>query len=172
MDAPAQARPYAALMDWLREHGIEHEIHEHAATFTAASTARVEGVSARSFAKVVGVIADDDRKALIVLDAPDHVDLCKVATIMGAREARLMTELELSSLAPGCEPGATPAVGSLFGSPMFVDHAVREDPEISFNAGTHRHAVRVDRVAWERATDVQYTNLAVHDERLPVWAMS
>jgi Ala-tRNA(Pro) deacylase len=172
MDAPAQARPYPALMDWLSENGIDHEIHEHAATFTAASTARAEGVSARTFAKVVGVIADDDRKALIVLDAPDHVDLRKVAKIMDAKEARLMTEPELAAAAPGCEPGATPAVGSLFGSPMYADHAVRGDPEISFNAGTHRHAVRVDRVAWEQATGVQFGDLAVYEERLPAWALS
>jgi Ala-tRNA(Pro) deacylase len=172
MNAPAQAGPHAALVDWLTKHGIDHEIHAHTPTFTAASTARAEGVSASTFAKVVGVIVDGDRNALIVLDAPDHVDLVKVRKATGAKGARLMTEDELATVAPGCEPGATPAVGSLFGLPMFADQAVHENPEISFNAGTHRHAVRVDRVAWERAAGVQYADLAVDEERLPAWALS
>lgn len=45
---------------------------------------------------------------------------------------RLLTEPELAELAPGCDAGALPAIGSLFGVPMHVDFAVAEDDEISF----------------------------------------
>lgn len=172
MNASTLDRPHAGLLHWLREHKVDHEVHEHAEAFTAASTARAEGVDARTFAKVVGVVADDGRKALLVIDASDRVDLRKARELLGAHDVRLLTESELALLAPGCDSGALPAVGPLFGLPMHVDHAIAGDPEISFNAGTHRHSVRVDRAAWEHAAHVQYADLAVDAEDRPAWARS
>jgi Ala-tRNA(Pro) deacylase len=149
---------------------VDHEVHEHAETFTATSTARSEGVDARTFGKVVAVALDGGRHALLVVDAPDRVDLRKARHVLGSAHVRLLTEAEVSALTPGCEPGATPAVGALFGLPTYADHAVRDDPEISFNAGTHRCSVRVDRAGWERAAGVQYVDLAAEADDQPAWA--
>lgn len=170
MQAPTTNRPYPPLLDWLRRHRIDYEVHEHAEAFTATSTARAEGVDARTFAKVVGATTDDGRRALLVVDAPDRLDLRKARRILGADEIRLLSEPELVALAPGCEAGAMPAVGELFGVPIHADYAVEGDPEISFNAGTHRWSVRVDRAAWERAAHVRYADLAADPELGPAWA--
>jgi Ala-tRNA(Pro) deacylase len=161
-----------ALIDWLREHGIEHEVHEHAQTFTARQTAHAEGVDPRTFAKVVGVRTEDDRTFLLVLDATDQVDIIKARHALLAREIRLLTEAQLVALAPDCEAGAIPAVGVLFHVPMVADFAVREDRDISFNAGSHRFSVRVDRKAWEVATEVRYADVALESENRPAWARS
>lgn len=172
MAGPSLVRPHAGLLDWLREHRVDHEVHEHAEAFTAESTARAEGVDARTFAKVVGVATDDGRRALLVVDAPDRLDLRKARHVLGARDVRLLTEPELAELAPGCDAGALPALGPLFGVPMHVDHAIADDTEISFNAGTHRHSVRVDRAGWEHAAHVHYADLAVDADDGPAWARS
>jgi prolyl-tRNA editing enzyme YbaK/EbsC (Cys-tRNA(Pro) deacylase) len=50
---------------------------------------------------------------------------------------------------------------------VVADEAVRDDPQISFNAGSHRTAVRVDREAWERAAGVRYGSFAM-PARTPV----
>jgi len=160
------------LLDWLRQHAVEHEIHEHALTFTARGTARAEGVDPRTFAKVIGVRTDDDRTFLLVLDATDRIDLLKTARALQADRVQLLTEAQLVSLAPDCEAGAIPAVGVLFSVSMLADHAVREDQDISFNAGSHRFSVRVDRSAWERATQVRYADLAAESDTRPAWAKS
>ena len=172
MDAPVMTQPHAGLLGWLREHGIEYEVHQHELAYTAAGTARAEGVDARTFAKVVGVSTDDGRTALLVVDAPDRVDLQKAREVLGAREVQLLSEPQLTALAPECDAGAIPAVGALFGLPIYADHAVKDDPEISFNAGTHRYSVRVDRPAWERAAHVMYADLASDPDGRPVWARS
>lgn len=172
MATSAPGRPQAGLLDWLRDHGVDHEIHEHIASYTANSTARAEGVDARTFAKVVGVATDDGRNALLVVDAPDRVDLHKARDVLGAVRVRLLDEAEMAALAPGCQPGAMPAVGVLFGLPMHADYAVKDDAEISFNAGTHRYSVRVDRAAWEHAAEVHYADLAVDTDERPAWARS
>ena len=172
MATAATAQPSASLLDWLRKQDVDHEVHEHVEAFSARSTARAEGIDPRSFAKVVGVATDDGRHALIIVDALDRVDLRKARAVLDSSHVRLLTEAELAALTPGCEPGAVPAVGALFGLPMYADHAVRDDDEISFNAGTHRFSVRVDRAAWERAAAVQYADLATPADDRPAWAWS
>jgi Ala-tRNA(Pro) deacylase len=171
MATAANAQPHAGLLDWLGKHDVDHEVHEHAEAFTATSTARSEGVDARSFAKVVGVATEDGRHILIVVDSPDRVDLRKARDVLGS-DVKLLTEAELAAHTPGCEPGAMPAVGALFGLPMYADYAVKDDAEISFNAGSHRYSVRVDRASWERAAGVQYADLASAADARPAWAWS
>ena len=170
--SPMLDRPHARLLDWLAAHGVEHEVHEHPEAFTARGTAQAEGVDPRTFAKVVGVVTDDGRRVLLVLDATDHVDLRKARQVLSVRDVRLLTEAELVALAPDCEVGAMPAVGALYGLAVYADYAVRDEPDISFNAGSHRFSVRVDRTAWERSAGVHYADLAVESDTRPAWARS
>jgi Ala-tRNA(Pro) deacylase len=173
MGAPTSVdRPYAPLLEWLERNEVEHRIHPHAETFTAAGPALAEGVHPHTFAKVVGVATGAGGPVLLVLDATDKLDLEKAAEVLEADDLRLLTERELAGLAPGCAAGAVPAVGTLFDLPMRADEHVRLDDEISFNAGSHRHTVRVDRRAWERATGVVYADLAVARDGRPAWARS
>ena len=163
--------PLRELIDWLREHQVDHEIHEHQTTYTARATARAEGVSPRSFAKTLGVTAEDGRSFLIVMDATDHLDLSRGRRVLNASHLRLLREDELAELAPSCDVGAVPPV-PLWRVPIYADYGVRSDPEISFAAGTHEHAVRVDREAWERAAGIIYADLAVPEDGRPLWARS
>jgi Ala-tRNA(Pro) deacylase len=165
-------RPYEPLLEWLASEDIEYVIHEHGEAFTARATAAAEGVDPRTFAKVLAVEASDGRKALVVLDAIDRLDPHKAREALRVDDVRLLTEHELADLAPGCDVGAMPAVGSLFGLSTYADHAVREDPEVSFSAGSHRFSVRVDREGWARASDVVYADLAADVDGEPPWARS
>jgi Ala-tRNA(Pro) deacylase len=165
-------RPYQPLLDWLADQRIEYEIHPHDPTFTARATATAEGIDPQTFAKVVAVASHDERAAFVILDATDQLDLGKAREVMGSNEVRLLSEPELTALAPGCEVGAIPAVGALFGLTTYADYAVRDDPEISFNAGSHRFSARVERARWERACNVIYADLAEDADAGPAWARS
>lgn len=159
---PTVHGPSSELVDWLDDKGIDFEIHEHAPAYTARWTARVEGVPITAFAKVVLVATHDERRVMLVVDAADEVDLAKAARALDVADLRLLDESELYPLAPSIEIGAMPAVGSLYGLPMYADLAVAADERITFNAGSHRFAVRVDRRAWEQASGVVYADLAHH----------
>ena len=169
-------RPYPPLLEWLKSQDVDFEVHEHDPAFTARATATAEGIDPRTFAKVVGVATHDGPQVLVVLDATDQLDLHKARRALGAGDVQLLTEAELTALTPGCAVGAIPAVGSLFGLATYADYAVRDDPEISFNAGSHRFSVRVERAAWERACRVSYADLyaefAVAGNTGPAWARS
>jgi Ala-tRNA(Pro) deacylase len=164
--------PHRALLDWLQANKVEYELHEHPTTFTARETARAEHVNPTAFAKAIGVVTDDGRRALMVLDAEDHLDILKARRMLAASHVRLMTEPELAEACPGCDVGATPAVGALFGMPMYVDLAIRDVPVLTFHAGSHRYSVHVDRQGWERAHRVTYSALAEQRTLEPAWMRS
>lgn len=172
MEAPVSRGPMKGLTTWLDSEGIHYELHEHDRSLTALATARAEGVDPRSFEKVVWVRSADAGDALIVLDSADHLDLRKAREVLESGKVKLVPEEEIMELTPDCDPGAMPAVGTLFGLPTYADLAVRQGPEISFNAGSHTVAVRVDRVAWERALGVVYADLAAATWHEPPWYRS
>ena len=164
--------PDAGLMHRLPAHGMSPVAREHPQAFTAPGTARAEGVDPDTFAKVVAIRTDDGATWLAVVEAEDHVDLRKACTVLGRGEVRLLTEPELSALAPDCEVGAMPAVGKLYDVPVVADVAIREASAISFNAGSHRWTVRVGRERWEHADGVLYADIASGEEMRPAWARS
>ncbi len=147
------------LRGWLERHEIAYQIHEHPLAFTAIATARAEGVDPATFAKVVGVRTESGRVALVVLDAVDAVDLGKVAALVGS-PVRLMSEHELAEACPDWEVGTVPPVPTLAGEQVFADEGIRADEYISFNAGSHRVAVRLERGAWEQAAEITYGDVA------------
>jgi Ala-tRNA(Pro) deacylase len=161
--------PHPGLIDWLAGRHVEYELHEHPETFTAEATARAEHLDPQRFIKVVGVVAGDGRRMLLLVDADDHVDLTKARRALDVDDVRIMTETEFAALAPECETGTIPPVPDLFGIPMCADYAVRDTPEVAFHAGSHRYAVHVDRRAWEQATGVTYADLARRTGQ-PIWA--
>ena len=172
MEAKISRGPLKSLLTWLDAESIEHEIHEHERSLTASATARAEKVDPRTFEKVIWVRSADGDDALMVVDSEDHLDLNKARELLRSGPVELVPEREIGQLAPDCDPGAMPAVGTLFGLPTYADFAVRENPEISFNAGSHTVAVRVDRAAWEKALGVVYADLAVATWREPPWSRS
>ena len=167
MEAKVSKGPMKSLLTWLDAEGVDYEIHEHGRSFTASATARAEGVDPRTFEKVIWVRSAEDGDALMVVDSEDHLDLKKAREVLKSGRVKLVPEDEIEKLAPDCDPGAMPAVGSLFGLVTYADFAVRNDPEISFNAGSHTVAVRVDRAAWEKALGVVYADLDVDTWREP-----
>jgi Ala-tRNA(Pro) deacylase len=154
----------------LASHAVEYELHEHPLTFTARETAEIEGVDPRRFAKTVAVETDEGERLLLVVDAVDHLDLEKTAAAIGVARVRLLTEPEMVAFAPDCEAGTIPPVGDLFSVRVLADLGVREDPEITFHAGSHHFTVHVDRPGWERAGGVSYADLADSNDRGPAWA--
>lgn len=156
--------PMAALLDWLGAHGLDYELHEHPLAFTALEAAEAEGIDPHVFIKTLAVARADGRWALVALEASDYLDLERAARLIGTDRVRLLTEIELLDLCGGCDIGALPPIGDLFGVPVFADEALLTIDRVTFHAGSHRHAVRIGRRDWERTARVRYGSLAVPAE--------
>jgi Ala-tRNA(Pro) deacylase len=62
---------------------------------------------------------------------------------INTKQVALATEAEFTKLFPGCEIGAMPPFGNLFGLPVYVDSELEKDETIFFNAGNHVQTVRL-----------------------------
>ena len=130
------------LREYLDQHHVRYEELSHPQAFTAQETAEAQHVHGREMAKVV-IVRSGAEFSMIVLPAPSRVDLERAAAVLGKSPLTLATEDQFASLFPGCEPGAMPPFGNLYGLPVWVDRALTRDEQIVFNAGTHTQTVRM-----------------------------
>jgi len=139
------------LEKYLRDNKVPHQFHHHPEAFTAQEVAAAEHIPGRILAKVVIVAAGDD-KAMVVVPAPEQIDLTKVAGAVGASEARIASEEEFRSLFPDSDTGAMPPFGNgtMYDLPVYVDDALAQQDEIVFDACTHTDTVHMAYRDFER----------------------
>jgi Ala-tRNA(Pro) deacylase len=123
------------LEQWLRESGVAFEIFEHAPVRTSEEAARVRGTPLEQGAKAL-VVRAEDRFVHCVLPAHLRADNAALRAIVGTRKLRFATRDELLELT-GCEPGAVPPFGHLFGLPVLVDETLCANERVAFNAGSN-----------------------------------
>lgn len=132
----------ASISRYLEQHGVNFSVVEHPLAYTAQEEAAVAHVPGREWAKAV-VCMVDDQPTIAVLPADRLVDLDRFRDACGGRSVRLASEAELRPLYSDCEVGAMPPLGPLYEQPVVVDTSLTSDPEIVFNAGSHRDAIRM-----------------------------
>ena len=149
--------PSARLAHLLQEAGVEHELVEHPAVFSAVEEADAAGVERASVAKTL-VLHDHGGYREAVIPAVRRLDLTRArAALRATRHLRLATEEEIQASFPGYEVGALPPFGEAL--PEVVDIRLLYRERIMCAAGDHRHGVRVDprellRVAEPRVADI------------------
>jgi Ala-tRNA(Pro) deacylase len=87
---------------------------------------------------------------MTVLPASYKVDFGLLQEAVGASKAELASEQEFQDMFPGCEIGAMPPFGNLYGMEVFVDESLCEDEEIAFNAGSHTELIRLSYKDFEK----------------------
>jgi Ala-tRNA(Pro) deacylase len=130
------------LKEFLDANAVRYEVRSHPTAYTAQEVAAAEHVPGREMAKVV-MVRDGGGYLMAVLPAPYHVGLVRLGKAVGRTDLRLATEAEFAVLFPGCEPGAMPPFGNLYGIPVWVDESLAGDDEIAFNAGNHEQTVHM-----------------------------
>ena len=130
------------LKEVLDEHKVPYEVFNHALAYTAQEIAAKQHCSGNEMAKVV-MLEVDDALVMGVIPASRKINLSIVVKSLSAKTARVAREDEFIARFPGCEIGAMPPFGNLFGLPVFVDPALEKDEYIYFNAGNHVQTVRM-----------------------------
>lgn len=126
----------------LEDQGVPHETVHHRFDYTAQEAAADTHTRGREFAKVV-MLQVDGAPAMIVLPAHHRVDFARLHDELGAKQVRMCNEDEMRQLFPDCEVGAEPPFGNLYGVPVYLSDAMKDDLFITFNAGTHEDVIRM-----------------------------
>lgn len=134
--------PCEKLKQFLNSEEIRYQVISHPTTYTAQLTAASSHVPPEILAKTVMVIVDG-KFAMAVVPAPNRVDLTALHSSIGAQTVRLASEMEFKEKVPGCDVGAMPPFGNLYGMDVYVDEAIVAQKEIAFNGGTHTETVRM-----------------------------
>lgn len=137
------------LIEFFETERIPYRMHAHPPTYTAQEEAGAEHLPGRRVAKVVIAFAGH-RPAMLVLAADRRVHVGALWQMVGWEHVRLASEDEMEGLFPDCEVGAMPALGNLYGLPVYLDTDLAKEPEITFLAGSHTESVTIPIAAFER----------------------
>ena len=141
--------PIRKIRDFLDSQHIRYFIISHSPAYTAQEIAAAAHVPGKELAKTV-VVTIDGKMAMAVLPASNKLDFDKFREAVGTRDVELAAEEDFADMFPGCEVGAMPPFGNLYGMETFVAETLAEDEEIVFNAGNHKELLRLSYADFER----------------------
>ena len=134
--------PTTRLMQYLKENNIPFQIIHHSKAYTAQQIASSAHIPGRELAKTV-IVKTDNKLSMIVLPASYKLDFDLLAESLGVKKVSLATENEFKDIFDGCETGAMPPFGNLYGMDVYFAESLIDDEEIAFNSGTHTELVRM-----------------------------
>jgi Ala-tRNA(Pro) deacylase len=137
------------LKDFLDEKGVEYVTIQHSPAFTAQGIAHSAHVPGKEMAKTT-ILRRDDELVMAVMPANQKVDVTAFAEAVDATHVELAREPDFAQTFSGCELGAMPPFGNLWGVPVYVSEELGENENITFNAGSHVELVRMRYTDFER----------------------
>jgi len=147
------------LMSYLDDNNVRYIVLYHSPAYTAQGIAGLAHIPGQELAKTVIVLLDG-KLVMAVLPAKFHVDLMLLRKRAKAKTVELATEEDFQDRFSGCETGAMPPFGNLFGVPVYADQTLEQDREIAFNAGTHRELIRMSWDDYKRLVQPTMMNFA------------
>ena len=134
--------PVTKLKAFLDSRGVRYVSIQHSMAFAASDVADSVHVKGRDFAKTV-IVKINGAMAMVVLPANRRIELHDLGEWLACGHVRLATEAEFKDAFPGCELGAMPPFGNLYGMPVYVAASLADEKEIAFNAGTHTEVIKM-----------------------------
>ena len=151
--------PLERLRSFLDGNAVKYVLVQHSPGYTAQELAALAHVPGKEWAKTV-MVKLDGKVAMAVVPASSRVVFDLLRGVSGAKTAELAGEREFGDLCPGCELGAMPPFGNLFGMDVYVDAQLAEDAEIAFNAGSHTEMVRLAFADFQRLVHPKVATLS------------
>lgn len=134
--------PIQKLKEFLDGNKVKYVTVRHSTAYTAQETAASAHIPGKELAKTV-VLRIDGRMAMAVLPASHKLDIPLLKKALGAHDVEIVHEADFRDLFPGCDTGAMPPFGNLYGMDVLVDSVLAEDAEIAFNACSHSELVKL-----------------------------
>jgi Ala-tRNA(Pro) deacylase len=152
--------PVKKLKDFLDREGIKYVSIIHSPAYTAQEVAASAHITGKELAKTV-IVELDGKMAMAVLPANRKIVIQDLRDVTGSDSAKFASEEEFQARFPGCETGAMPPFGNLYGMDVYLAESLPDNTEIAFNAGSHTEAIKMDFADFERLVHprvVSFTN--------------
>ncbi len=137
------------LQQFLERNEVQYVSITHSAAYTAQEIAASSLVSGKEIAKTV-IVKAGDKLIMTVLPASYMIDFRRLQEAFDVEKVELADEKEFMSKFPGCEIGAMPPFGNLFGMDVYVATRLTNNRKITFNAGTQSELISLAYKDFER----------------------
>ena len=149
------------LQTYLDRFNVRYQVTEHPVVYTSQALAEAEHVSGHQVIKPVLVEADG-QMILCALPASDRIDLEALREDLEAEDIRLADESAMREVFRGCELGAEPPIGALFGLPTIADESLLSQRKVTFQTGSHQSAVTMTMDDYRRLAQPGIGHFAIH----------
>jgi Ala-tRNA(Pro) deacylase len=149
------------VQDYLDQMGVNYRLSRHDTTYTAQDLAAAEHIPGRKVIKPV-VVKADGQFVMCALPASHRIDLDTLRDQLQANQVELAAEDEISQLCDGCELGAEPPIGRMFGVPTVMDESLFADDRVTFQAGTHTDAVTMTLADYRKVAQPEVAYFGKH----------
>jgi len=134
------------IREYMRAHAITHREITHPPAARTEEYSQALGTRYEQQAKCLLVKLSQsggtEEHVIAAIPASKKLDLEAVARLTGARRAKLAAREQLTAIT-GCEFGALPPIGSIFGLRLLVDRELLTEASIYLNAGAVHHSMVV-----------------------------
>ena len=141
--------PVKQLKEFLDREKVKYVSIIHSTAYTAQEVAASAHITGKELAKTV-IVELDGEMAMAVLPANRKIVLQDLREVTGSDEVKFASEEEFRERFPGCETGAMPPFGNLYGMDVYVAEGLSNQDEIAFNAGSHTEVMRMAYSDFER----------------------
>lgn len=149
------------LKVFLDEQHVKYLTIQHSRAYTAQEIAESAHVSGNDFAKVV-MLKIDGEMMMGVLPASDKVDLKLLRQKLDVGSVVFADENEFQDHFPGCEIGAMPPFGNLYGIRVIMAETLCGIHSISFNSGVHTEVVQMDYTDYIELVNPEIMDFTYH----------
>lgn len=136
------------LKDFLDDNETRYVSIVHSPAYTAQEIADCSLISGKEMAKTV-IVKVDSKLIMTILPASYMIDFRRLKKFFGTDCVRLAEEREFIASFPGCDVGAMPPFGNLFGIEVYVDPHMACNKKITFNAGTQQELLSLSYKDYE-----------------------
>jgi Ala-tRNA(Pro) deacylase len=130
------------LKEYLDSNNVKYSTVLHPESYTAQEVAASAHIPGKELVKTV-MVKINGKMAMAVVPSSDKIDFELLKKAAGAEKVELASEREFENLFPGCDVGAMPPFGNLYGMDVYAAEKLSEDKEIAFNAGSHSELIKL-----------------------------
>jgi Ala-tRNA(Pro) deacylase len=128
------------IREFLDGSNVKYALISHSPAYTAQEVAASAHVPGKELAKTV-MVKVDGVLAMAVVPANREVEMGLLRSAVNARRVDLASVADFAHRFEGCQLGAMPPFGNLFGIDTYVDKDLAKEEYIAFNAGSHTDVI-------------------------------
>ena len=134
--------PVKTLKDYLDAQAVRYITTQHSPAYTAHELAHALHARGHQVVKTV-ILELDGKLAMAVMPASFRIRWDRFMRAMGTDFIELADEADFKDCFPGCEVGAMPPFGNLYGMNVYLCESLTRNEEIIFAAGSHSETIRM-----------------------------